>query len=63
MSEQPNHVGDPQRDRLDSPRSDDIADLAPDVIRADAADQVKGGADPINESRRRDPLRAEPINE
>ena len=63
MSEQPNHLGDPQRDKLDGPRSDDIADLAPGAIRADAADQVKGGADPINESRRRDPLRAEPINE
>jgi hypothetical protein len=62
MSEQPRQPSDSHRDAQDAPHTDGIADLAPDVVRADAADQVKGGAEPVNGLRKPDPLRVEPIN-
>ena len=63
MSEQHNHLGDSQRDAQDARRPDGLTDLAPDAVRTDAAEQVKGGAEPVNGLRRPDPLRVEPIND
>ena len=52
MSDQPARPSESPREPRESPAADGIADLAPDAVRADAAEQVKGGIDPINGFRR-----------